>query len=144
MVTYEGDECLKWPFSTDSRGVGTVHFMGRTAKASRVMCILAKGEPPDPSLESAHSCGNGHLGCVNQKHLRWATSSENQMDRVEHGTSNRGSRNGQALLTEADVAEIKRRLAAGEQGKSLALAFDVSAMTISSIKNGTRWGWVQA
>ena len=142
--SYEGEECLTWPFSKDSRGVGNVYFQGKTLKASRLMCMIAHGEPPDPSYESAHSCGRGHFGCVNRKHLRWATPSENQMDRVEHGTSNRGSRNGQALLTEAQVAEIKRALAAGKQGKKLASEYAVSPMTISTIKNGTRWGWVRA
>ena len=142
--TYDGNDCLVWPFSTDSRGVGSVYVNGATIKASRMMCIIVHGEPPDASYEAAHSCGNGHLGCVTPGHLRWATSSENQMDRVEHGTSNRGSKNGQSVLTEAQVLTIKRKLAVGEQGKVLAVQNSVSPMTISAIKNGTRWGWLQA
>src|ERR1700733_11089893 len=38
--------------------------------------------------------------------LRWGTHSENQMDRVEHGTSNRGSRHPLSKLTEEHALKI--------------------------------------
>lgn len=141
--SYQGDECLAWPFGTDGHGVGIITVSGAKTKASRAMCYIVNGDPPDPSYQAAHSCGNGHLGCVTPKHLRWATTSENQMDRVIHGTSNRGSRNPQSILTEEQVKSIKTRLLSGELGKDLATAYGVSKMTISSIKNGKRWKWMK-
>lgn len=141
--SYQGDECLVWPFATDRYGIGSVYVAGVITKASRAMCSIVNGEPQDELYEAAHSCGNGHLGCVNPKHLRWATTSENQMDRVIHGTSNRGSKNAQSILTEEQVRSIKQRLSRGERGKELAAAFGVSPMTISTIKNGTRWKWLK-
>lgn len=141
-ASFDGEDCLIWPFSVGRFGPSTVRFNGRMRRASRVMCMIAHGEPPEESHHAAHSCGKGHLGCMNPRHLRWATTSENQMDRVEHGTSNRGERNGQAILTEEQVRAIKSSLARGEQGKVLAAQYSVSPMTISWIKRGERWAWV--
>jgi len=31
-----------------------------------------------------HSCGNGHLGCVNPKHLYWGDASQNAKDAAKH------------------------------------------------------------
>jgi group I intron endonuclease len=50
-----------------------------------------------------------------------------------------GSKNPSAKLTESDVAEIKRRLAAGEKGCRLAEEFGVRDPIISEIKTGKRW-----
>jgi hypothetical protein len=62
------------------------------------------------------------------------------LDRIRHGTSNRGHRNGQSKLTEEDVkkiANLKGRL----PQKELAEKYGVSISAISSIQLGRRWGW---
>jgi group I intron endonuclease len=46
-------------------------------------------------------------------------------------------------LGEDEVAEIKRRLALGEPGRSLAQEFGISEPTISQIKTGKRWADVK-
>src|SRR5690606_2800217 len=61
-VDHNGDECLIWPFGRFANGYGQVCINKVNKVASREMCILANGEPPSPSHEAAHSCGNGHLG----------------------------------------------------------------------------------
>lgn len=61
---FTGDECLKWPFADDGKGYGVVKVDGRQQYAHRIMCTLVNGEPPTDLHETAHSCGNGHLGCV--------------------------------------------------------------------------------
>lgn len=91
-VDFSGSECLTWPFYRKNNGYGEATLDGKKSVASRVMCILAHGEPPTPKHEAAHSCGKGHEGCVNPNHLRWATASENQLEREAHGTSNAGDR----------------------------------------------------
>lgn len=83
-VGHAGTECLVWPFGRFSNGYGQVYIQGKNCVASREMCILAHGNPPTPSHEAAHRCGNGHLGCVNPQHLRWATAAENQADKLTH------------------------------------------------------------
>ncbi len=55
----------------------------------------------------------------------------------------RQENNGMALLNPEKVVEIRRRLAAGEQGKRLAAEFGVSQVAISGIKTGRSWGHVQ-
>jgi len=92
--------CLIWPFGRSSKGYGHVLFEGVVTNASRVMCIFAHGNPPTEKHQAAHSCGNGHLGCVNPRHLRWATQSENQIDAIFHGT-------GRATITPDQAQRIR-------------------------------------
>jgi hypothetical protein len=85
-VAHEGDDCLIWPLSRRANGYAVLGFEGTTYYAHRLMCELASGPAPTPDHEAAHSCGRGHEGCVNPKHLSWKTASENHLDRRRHGT----------------------------------------------------------
>ena len=144
-VNYSDEECLIWPFSRNRRnrsGYGTLLFQGRTTAASRVMCFLIYGDPPHENAEAAHSCGNGHMGCVNPRHLRWATVSGNQMDRVGHGTSNRGERHPLSKLKESQVREIRRL--EGQVGKSvLAERFGITESYVRVLQMKKRWKWLK-
>lgn len=106
-VSHEEEECLSWPFKVYPDGRGQTHWNGKTARAHRVMCELRHGAPPTSKHEAAHSCGNGHLGCVNPKHLRWATRQENVDDMLVHGTRVRGEKTHWAILTEQKVRDIR-------------------------------------
>jgi len=132
-VGFTGDECLLWPFCR-SEGYG------RTSDglANRIMCELAHGPAPALKPLTAHSCGRGHDGCVNPRHLRWATYAENEADKKLHGTDNTGERNGQAKLTTAQVAEI-RQLVGKLVGYEIAKRFGVSQATVSEIKHNKMW-----
>lgn len=140
-IGHSSDQCLTWPFGTRADGRGAILIDGRHQYAHRHMCLLAHGEAPSPDYETAHSCGRGHFGCVNPKHLRWATRSENCNDRTIHGTQNRGERCGNAKLTETDVRTI-RSLQGIEDQRELASRFGVTATTIGSIHNRKLWGWL--
>jgi hypothetical protein len=83
-VSHAADDCLIWPFSRSSTGYGDLRNGGKHYHAHRLMCQMAHGDPPALKLDAAHSCGNGHLACVNPRHLRWATRSENNQDAIEH------------------------------------------------------------
>ena len=85
-ASHSGKKCLLWPFGKFANGYGQVCIKRVNKVASREMCVLAHGEPPSPEHEAAHSCGNGHLGCVNPRHLRWATPTENASDKSLHRT----------------------------------------------------------
>jgi hypothetical protein len=91
-VPYAGDDCLIWPFARGGDGRGHVAVNGRVMLAHRVVCALVHGEQPADRPLAAHSCGNGHLGCVSPKHLRWATYLDNSDDMERHGTTNRTAR----------------------------------------------------
>lgn len=123
-VSYKGDDCLKWPFAMDNaHGRGRLGYLGKHYWAHRLMCILAKGKPPTPKHQTAHSCGNGNKGCINPQHLSWKTNAQNQLDRRKHGTQ-MGAKGNRAKLTQEQIAEI-RRLQGIETQFSLAERFGV-------------------
>lgn len=43
------------------------------------------------------------------ENLRWATLTENQADRLRHGTSTKGVGNGRAVLTDGIVCDLRKR-----------------------------------
>ena len=131
---YQGDDCLIWPFCRDKSGYAKIQHHGSVITAHRAMCIEANGPPPpNGRFEAAHSCGNGHLGCVNPKHLRWATAAENGRDRVKHGRVPKGTTQWQAKLTLEQVDQI-RALKGTDTCANIGARFGVSAMTVSRVQ----------
>lgn len=87
-VGYADEVCLIWPFAKSvQRGYGRFSHNGVSHYAHRYMCELVNGLAPSPRHQASHTCGKGHKGCVNPRHLAWATNSENQRDRRRHGTA---------------------------------------------------------
>src|SRR5262249_48826829 len=133
---YQGDDCLSWPHGRDSRGYGICRVDGVLSKASRHMCILTYGPPPFEGAHAAHSCGNGHLGCFNPRHLRWATCIENSRDKYAHGTMMQGERvpvskltNEQALAIYNDPRPVSK----------IAADFGTKTGNVWMIKTGKTW-----
>lgn len=136
-INHHGEECLTWPFKTDVVGYpGVLKFRGKRMAGHRAMCIAAHGEPPTKAHQAAHSCGRGHMGCVNPKHLRWATALENAEDRRKHGTTQAGERHSRAKLAEADIAEIR---ASTLSQVELSRIYGVHFTTINKIVLGKTW-----
>lgn len=140
-LAFEGEECLIWPFGRNEHGYAVWTRDRRPQIASRLICQMVHGDPPALKLVAAHSCCKGHEGCVNPKHLRWATASENEQDKLLSGTSNRGERHGLAKLTEADVVAI-RTLVKTATHAAVAAKFGVSKWTVLDIVRRKRWGWL--
>ena len=84
-MKHTADNCLIWPFSTVGRGYARVSIGGKMILVTRILCEEKYGPPPSETHQAAHNCGNGHLGCVNPNHLRWATPAENGKDTRMHG-----------------------------------------------------------
>ena len=137
-VLYASDECLIFPFWIDNQGYGRASYDGAEMSASRVMCILAHGLPPDPTLEAAHGCHTP--ACVNPAHLRWATHLENVHDMHENGTFPRGENMPQTKLTEKQVREIRSSVL---RNIDLSRMYGVTASTICNIKKRRAWGWLE-
>lgn len=137
----QSDECLIWPFYRNQRGYASWSVDGSPCLAHRVIFEMARGAPPTSKHVAAHNCFNGAGGCVNPRHVRWATQSENECDKVASGTSNRGSRHGMSRLTEEDVRGI-RSLEGVMPQKEIGLKFGVSKWTVGEIIRRKRWSWL--
>ena len=143
-VGYTGTGCLIWPFSgsSDGQGYGHLYVDGKTVRAHRYMCTLAHGVAPSPSHDAAHSCGQGHTGCIHPQHLRWATRIENVADMVAHGTALRGSKAPWAKLSDDDVRFIRKKSGLIRQ-KDLAEMFGVSKSLVGMIQQRKRWAYLE-
>ena len=129
------EACLIWPFSRTPEGYANVlWYGGRQVRAYRVMCMLAHGDPPTQGHHAAHSCGQGHQGCIAPRHLRWATPVENAEDRERHGTQTKG----RPKLKPDLVREIYERRGTAPQTE-VAAEMGVSNHAVWRIWNGISW-----
>jgi hypothetical protein len=138
-AAYQGDECLTWPFGRASNGYGSLSYKGKRHSAHRLMCTIAHGDAL--GMLATHSCGNGHLGCVNPRHLRWGTNQDNMADKIAHDTHRRGERQWSSKLNEEAVRQIKGLLST-QSKSSLARKFRVSRSAITDIAQGRTWSWL--
>ena len=117
-------------------GYGQISLNGYPAKAHRVAYELWVGPIP-PGLFVCHRCDR--KTCCNPEHLYAGDAHANMGDMVRRGRSLRGERNPKAILTAGQVAEIRRRHAAGETYHALAPEFGVKWQTIGSAVGGRNW-----
>lgn len=128
-------------FHCDARqSVKTIH---------RLVCLAFRGNPLRRSYYAAHADGNKTNNyAIN---LRWASSSENNMDKHLHGTMKmgrdhhshakpdcmpRGTSHGNAKLTEDIVTRIRSDK---RSQKTIAAEYSVTQSLISMVKTGKIW-----
>lgn len=81
-------------------------------KVHRLVLVAFVGPCPE-GMECCHGDdGNPRNNAL--ANLRWDTHAANLMDRVRHGTSNRGERHWMKKLTAQDIQDIRRSVAAGK------------------------------
>ncbi len=130
----DASECLIWPFTKNDAGYGIISHQ----LVHRLVCIAVHGKQPKRRPLVAHSCGKGHLGCINPRHLRWASFRENAHDRLLHGTQPMGETSHAACLTEEIVQQI--RAMSRENGlKPIADHFGISVNQVSRIRLRRSW-----
>tara|TARA_Y100000401_G_scaffold20555_1_gene13723 strand:- start:484 stop:975 length:492 start_codon:yes stop_codon:yes gene_type:complete len=105
----------------------------------RLVLMAFVGPCPD-GQECCHNDGN-HLN-NRLDNIRWDNRSNNQRDRIKHGTDSRGERHGQAKLTEAQAYRIKFGNIPGTLTEVGAM-FGVGSQTVSDIRAGKRWAWLK-
>jgi hypothetical protein len=113
---------------------------GKSHRICRLVLEAFAGPCPE-GMECRHLNGNK---CNNSlDNLCWGTPKENQADRIAHGTSNRGERNPQAKLTEANVKDIRQHHKGGLYSqKELAQMFNIDPSTVSYIITRKNWNHV--
>ena len=115
----------------------------------RLVCMAFVGKAPPGKIHVAHY--DGVKTNNSASNLRWASCSENAMDKYRHGTMRhgdnhptrympecvpRGSKNGRAKLSERDVLKIRSDT---RTQKRIAISYGVSQATINGIKNRKLW-----
>lgn len=137
----KSDGCWEWTAArTPMWGYGHIRVGGHTGSiqgAHRVSWTLANGPIP-PGMEVCHRCDNPP--CVRPDHLFLGTGQANSDDKMAKGRDRKalGAANGRAKLTADQVAEIRRRVAAGETQTSVARDFGVNSAHVSRLVRGLR------
>lgn len=103
----------------------------------RLVCAAFNGEPPCAGAQVAHIDGDPSNAAASN--LRWTNQAENEADKARHGRTPRGEQHSQARLSEADVSEIKRRVASGETQTAVRADYGISSGHISEIVTGKKW-----
>ncbi len=135
-------------------GYGSISIDGRTKSAHRVAYAIFKGPIP-AGLLVCHKCDV--RSCVNPQHLFLGTYLDNNLDKIRKGRGltseqmsiaykaayasgrnipQRGIKNPQAKLTDAEVLEIR---ASDRSQSALALRFGIDQSMISLIRTRKRW-----
>lgn len=148
----EGD-CWEFAGARKREGYGNFKFRGRYFNTSRFV-LLALGVDLE-GKDACHSCDNPP--CCNPEHLFAGTRQQNILDSKAKG---RLAKQDSATslswpeqlkryvlpnlkLGADDIPVIRRRLAAGEKQRNIAVDYGVTLTTISAIKVGKIWGSIR-
>lgn len=114
---------------------------GKNFKIHRLVLQAFIGPCPK-GMEGCHNDGDPENNKLDN--LRWDTHKNNHQDRLRHGTSNRGAKNGSTKLTEEIVIEMRKMYATGNYlMKEVAEAFGVHKNSIRPIIKGETWKYVE-
>ena len=134
--------CIDHGMSGDKYGYSRLNVkiggVWRTRLRHRVVYAAAHGlvEHGMPGV-IRHTCDNPR--CVNPAHLLPGTQADNSKDMVARNRQSRGTARPLATLTEDDVLCIREDT---RTQRVIAAAYGVAQVTVSRIKSGARWGWV--
>jgi hypothetical protein len=108
---------------------------GKVRQVHRVVSEQVNG-PATDGMDAAHKCGN--RACCNPAHIRWATRSENNADKLVHGTHDRGERHVNSKYIERQVIAF---LSDAERMsvRKAALLHGINYAVASRIKKGQAW-----
>lgn len=111
----------------------------KTFDVHRLVAITYFGEIPF-GMDVCHK--NGIKTDCRLDNLRVGSKSSNEMDKIDHGTSNRGERNGNNKYSESLIKTAKNRIAAKEDIKEISQSLGINIRHLKNIKNGYKWKWL--
>lgn len=128
------DDCWAWTASYGPFGYGQYRIpQGKNWRAHRLAYVLTHGEIPEGAV-IMHTCDN--RTCVNPQHLQVGTQKQNLVDMARRG------RCPQARLTPEAVADLRRRVAAGEPLAAVAKSYGIKRVTANAAVRGNTWGHI--
>lgn len=138
-------ECRIFAGAKDKYGYGITTVNGRSVRAHRKSYADANDISMDEisGLVVRHVCDNP--SCINPDHLLIGTQSQNIQDKVDRNRQAKGSENGQSVLSESDVSEIRKLYKKGVRGcgtYALAKKYGVNQSTIFRAVAGLTWDHV--
>jgi hypothetical protein len=132
-------ECWLWQGAKLAK-YGQFKWRDKPHGAHRIS-VLLDGRDQPAGMVVMHSCDQPL--CVNPKHLKVATASENMMDAVHKERHSRGVLNGMAKMDEAKVRELRALYATGNyKQKDLAKRFGIASSMVSFIVTRRHWSHV--
>lgn len=97
---------------------------------------------PDNGLDGCHNDGDP-TNCA-LTNLRYDTRKGNMADQLQHGTRNRGERQGHVKLTEDDVRLLRNEYAkGGVSQQELAERLGVTVMAVNCALLRKTWAWLE-
>jgi hypothetical protein len=139
MRTYavvNADGCWRIPGQVSYRGYVYAWFRSKKLLAHRVAYMLFVGAIPKGKLV-CHHCDNRQ--CCNPDHLFLGSAADNTADMVAKRRHVHGEATCTAVITAADVLEIRRRVDTGESQRSIADDYGLVQPTVSKIALRQRW-----
>jgi hypothetical protein len=88
-------------------------------------------------LQACHSCGN--RACVNPRHLRFGTQSDNENDKIAHGRKVMGEKHPWARINSDMVIEIR---SSPESAAVIGKRLGLSRGHIKYIRTGRSWAHI--
>jgi hypothetical protein len=126
------------------KGYPRVHLSAsgkkKTLKIHRLVLTAFVGECPK-DMEACHN--DGVRTNVNLSNLRWDTPSNNQKDKISHGTYLSGDTISWSKLCGKSVTRIRESYLFGATQKDLADTYGVSQVTISKAIRRQTWRHVE-
>lgn len=137
VARFGPDDCWLWQAGVQKDGYGKfLRAVGDSMLAHRMAWILVHGET---ELDVLHTCDVRR--CCNLNHLYEGTALDNARDREarERGDPPTGEEHYSTYLSWTNVAEIRRRVTAGEAQVSLVREFNATPSVISDIIARKTW-----
>lgn len=130
-------ECWEWAGQQRRRIYPTTTIGGRNVLVHRLAYEITCGAIP-PGMQVCHRCDNPK--CARPDHLFLGTAADNIADKVAKQRQARGSRQGSARLTEADVVALRSEWRRGGVTQAgLGKRFGVGESTVHKIVHRQTW-----
>jgi hypothetical protein len=137
----KGSGCWIWTGFWNCNGYGSIGVGNKKVVAAHRVAYELQVGPIPPGLWVLHKCDNPP--CVRGDHLYAGTAQQNHDDMIARGrnvtVSQRGEANGRAMLSAAEIVEIRNLFAGGATPKELEDKFVVSSQYIGKIVTGKAW-----